>query len=235
MATILIGIVVLALLLVAAKTFVVADPQRLIRVMKIVGGVGALGGGALVASRGFIVTGAVLGLTGLRLLGWLPWFAPGFYGRTQKSPGQVSRVRTAFLEMELDHDTGNMRGRILSGAHEGADLDTLDAKTLIALLVDVDEESRALLMAYLDRKQPAWRDDMEPDAAAGKADAGWKSGEMTDEEARQILGVQPGASAEEIGHAHRTLMKKLHPDQGGSTYLAARVNQAKDVLLRRDR
>jgi DnaJ-domain-containing protein 1 len=155
--------------------------------------------------------------------------------RTQRSAGQASRVRSAFLEMELDHDTGAMRGRILAGPHEGRSLDTLDVATLTGCLTAIDEESRALLMAYLDRREPRWRDDVQGDAAAGPGRARPSSGKMTEEEAYQILGVQPGASAEEIGRAHRTLMKKLHPDQGGSTYLAARVNEAKDVLLRRHR
>jgi hypothetical protein len=168
-------------------------------------------------------------------LGWLPWSMPGFADRTQKSAGQVSRVRSAFVEMELDHDTGAMRGRILAGRHEGAALDALDVATLTGFLPEIDEESRSLLMAYLDRREPAWREHAQGDAAPGAQRRAWSGGKMTEEEAYQILGVEPGASAEDIGRAHRALMKKLHPDQGGSTYLAARVNEAKEVLLRRHR
>ena len=135
--------------------------------------------------------------------------------------------------MELDHDSGVMRGRVLTGRHQGADLERLDVGTLVSMLTEVDEESRALLMAYLDRRDPTWSEHAQADAAAGRRAS--SSGKMSEQEAYQILGLQPGASAEDISRAHRTLMKKLHPDQGGSTYLAARINEAKEILLRRHR
>ncbi len=235
MATLIFGAVVLALVLVVLQGFTKANPHTVAVVLKAAGGFGALAIAVVLGLRGRIDIAVTVGIIGLSLLGWLPWSIPGFGARTRKSAGQVSRVRSAFVEMELDHDTGAMRGRILAGKHEGADLDSLAIDTLIGFLTEIDEESRALLMAYLDRREPRWRDDAQADAAAGARRPSWSSGKMTEEEAYQVLGVQPGASAEDIGRAHRSLMKKLHPDQGGSTYLAARVNEAKYVLLRRHR
>jgi hypothetical protein len=235
MATVVFGLVVLALLLWALNAFTKVNPQTAAVVLKTGGGLGALAVAGVLGVRGRLDIAIPLGLTGLGLLGWLPWSMPGLAARTNKSAGQVSRVRSAFVEMELDHDSGAVRGRILAGRHEGTMLDALDIATLTGFLTDIDEESRALLMAYLDRREPRWREHTQADAAAGADRKSWRSGKMTEEEAYQILGVQPGASAEDIGRAHRALMKKLHPDQGGSTYLAARVNEAKDVLLRRHR
>jgi hypothetical protein len=234
MPEIVFGILVLALLLWASNAFANVDPRKLAPVVKFAGGFGALGGAAFLAARGQFQLAVPLGFAGLGLLGWLPGGFAGFGARTQKSPGQTSRVRSAFVEMELDHDSGAMRGRILAGRHEGVTLDVLDVATIVGFLPEIDEESRALLVAYLDRREPRWRENAKGDTAAGHGSPRG-SAKMTEEEAYQILGVQPGASPEDISRAHRTLMKKLHPDQGGSTYLAARVNEAKDVLLRRHR
>ena len=233
MPQILFGVVVLVVLLWALNGFTKVNPKVIAGVARPVGGVLALGLGGFIGLRGNVEAGLAIGIFGLGLLGWGPFGAAGFFQRTQKTPGQVSRVRSAFVEMELDHDTGDMRGRILAGRHEGKSLDALDAATLVGLLAEIDPESRALLAAYLDRKAPGWRENAQDNARAG--DGAMSSGKMTQEEAYQILGVQPGASVQDIGRAHRSLMKKLHPDQGGSTYLAARVNEAKDVLLRSHR
>jgi hypothetical protein len=228
----LLGVVVLILLLWAANAFSKADPKQAARLLRMIGGGAALLFAGFLLIRGEIGIAIPIGAVGLGLLGWISLWPASLGGRTQKSPGQVSRVRSAFLEMELDLDTGAMRGQILAGRYEGVALDTLDAPTLAALLGDIDDDSRQLLMAYLDRREPGWREHAKYDAAAGQGSRAAPSGKMTEEEAYQVLGLQPGASAEEVGRAHRSLMKKLHPDQGGSTYLAARVNQAKDVLLR---
>jgi hypothetical protein len=234
MPEIVFGILVLALLLWASNSFANLDPRKLAPAVKFAGAFGALGGAAFLAARGEFQLAVPLGLAGLGLLGWLPGGFAGFGARTQKSPGQTSRVRSAFVEMELDHDSGAMRGRILAGRHEGVTLDVLDVPTIVGFLPEIDEESRALLVAYLDRRAPSWRENAKGDTAAGHGSPRG-SAKMTEEEAYQILGVEPGASAADISRAHRALMKKLHPDQGGSTYLAARVNEAKDVLLRRHR
>jgi hypothetical protein len=232
MITILIGLAALALMLWGFGVFTKADPKGLALGARKAGGVAALIGAAFLLFRGNLSFALPLGITGLGLLGWIPWQA-AFGQRTQKSAGQVSRVRSAFLEMELDHDTGAMHGQVIAGPKSGAVLDALDVRTVIGLLAEVDEESRALLTAYLDRRDAGWREGGDNGASAG--DVRRSSGKMTEEEAYKVLGLAPGASADEISHAHRTLMKKLHPDQGGSTYLASRVNEAKDVLIRRHR
>ncbi|MGO9700095.1 MAG: DnaJ domain-containing protein [Xanthobacteraceae bacterium] len=231
----ILGVVVLILLLWAVNAFSKADPKQAAKLLRGIGGAAALAFAVFLLFRGEIGVAITVGAVGLGLLGWISLWPASFGGRTQKSPGQVSRVRSDFLEMELDHDSGAMRGRILTGKYEGVSLDALDPPTLIGLLGEIDNDSRQLLMAYLDRREPRWREDADRDTASGNGSSAASTGKMTEQEAYQILGVEPGASAQDIGRAHRFLMKKLHPDQGGSTYLAARVNEAKDVLLRRHR
>jgi hypothetical protein len=233
MPVLILGVLALVLGLWALNVISKVDPKVGARVVKAAGGLLALGFAVFLGLRGELGLAIPLGAFGLGLLGWLPFGPAGFSQRTQKSSGQTSRVHSAMLEMELDHDSGKMRGRFTAGPRQGQELDGLDVPTLAKLLPDLDEESRALLLAYLDRRDPTWSEHAERDATAGRGFA--PTGKMTDEEAYQILGLQPGAAADDISRAHRSLMKKLHPDQGGSTYLAARINEAKETLLRRHR
>jgi hypothetical protein len=234
MPTIFIGLLALALVLWLVKSFAKADPKFMIAIGRTAGGIVALAGAAFLGTRGQLAIAVPLGVTGLGLLGWLPsdWLPSWMLPILQRErPRKASRVQSNFLAVELDHDTGAMTGEIIAGRLAGTKLDQLELSTLVGLLAEFDTESRDLLAAYLDRRHPRWREDAQGDAAAGSGAA--RSGKMTKEEAYQVLGLEAGASAEQIGRAHRGLMKKLHPDQGGSTYLAARVNEAKDVLLRR--
>jgi hypothetical protein len=231
--TLLFGLVALAVLLWMVQKYLQADPRKLVGLAKPTGGIALLGAAAFLAVRGQYGLAVPVGFAGLGLLGWLPFGPAGFGARTQKSSGQVSRVRSAYLEMELDHDSGTMRGTILAGPREGTRLETLDLDTLVGLFGEIDEESRALLAAYLDRRDIRWREHAQADAAAGRSSPA--RGPMTEQEAYQVLGLEPGAKAEAIVHAHRTLMKRIHPDLGGTDYLAARVNEAKELLLRNPR
>jgi hypothetical protein len=227
------GLALLVIGLWLLHVFTKSDPKQLIGAAKTGGGIAACALALFLGARGQLGLAAMVGAVGLGLLGWGP-LGNNWLNRTHKSTGQVSRVRSADLDMELDHDSGAMRGRILSGRYEGVTLDALDVPTLVAWMSEIDAESRALLAAYLDRRDAGWREHAQGDAAAGQGGAP-AGGPMTEQEAYQILGLEAGANAAEIRRAHRSLMKRLHPDQGGSTYLAARVNEAKDVLLRRHR
>ena len=144
------------------------------------------------------------------------------------------------IEMELDHASGGMTGAVLAGPDEGASLDQLSQNRCAALydrcLID-DPEGARLLEAYFDRRFAGWRqakdDGSHPGRTEGASRSRGRPVSMSEDEAHQILGLSKSASREEITRAHRALMKKFHPDHGGSTDLAARVNEAKDVLLRR--
>ncbi|MEO1198844.1 MAG: DnaJ domain-containing protein [Pseudomonadota bacterium] len=235
MSVFLLGIIILVVILLALNWFTTADPRALARAFRLGGGIvlGLMAAGFAITGRWFIA--AALGMVALSLFGVRTPLggAANFGARVNRSGGQTSRVRSSLLEMTLDHDTGDMDGEILAGAHQGRSLSDLSVDEVIDLYSEADAQSRALLEAYLDRTAPGWRENAETEAPAGEGPVGAGDGPMTPEEAEQILGLAPRASAEEIREAHRRLMKRMHPDQGGSTYLAAKINEAKEVLLRR--
>jgi len=135
-----------------------ANPRVGARVLKASGGLLALGVAVFLGLRGQVGIAIPVGIFGLGLLGWMPFGPAGFSERTAKSTGQVSRVRTAWIEMALDHDSGEMRGHVLAGRHRGAELESLDVMALVDLLSEADDETRALLMPYLDRRDAGWRE-----------------------------------------------------------------------------
>lgn len=146
------------------------------------------------------------------------------------SAGQISDIETAYLRMKLHHDTGRMTGTVLQGTYEGRLLEELGLEELIALFRECrvnDEQGAQILETYLDRMHgDSWREQSGGGGGRSRANAA-----MSVEEARQVLGVGPHATADDIREAHRKLMLKVHPDRGGSEEEAARVNQAKDILL----
>lgn len=239
MAWLILGASILAAIVLAGSFLANAPPKMLVRALKWVG----IGGMVLIAASLF-VTGRAALLIPLILFG-VPmarrWFRGGGGWRfpslgSAPSSGGTSEVETATLRMVLDHDSGTVDGTVISGGFAGRELGSLSRGDLLALLSECrqgDPESGPLVEAYLDRAYPEWREDAGEDAEDGGASRGRGAYDtpMDAKEARGILELEADATDADIKAAHHRLMKKLHPDQGGSTYLASKINQAKDVLL----
>jgi len=221
----------------ALKAFARANPAMLARRLRRAGGFAALFGALAMLTRGQIYFAIGLGAIAASLLGAFSQWQSGGTFRNVGQKGGVSRVRSAMIEMELDHETGSMQGVVLAGKHEGMKLDDLthaQCDQLYRACLADDQDGARLLEAYMDRRFAGWRQAGNGDRDAGGRHARRRQpGAMTEDEAYEVLGLQKGATGEEVARAHRTLMKKFHPDHGGSTDLAARVNEAKDVLMRR--
>lgn len=235
----LLGLFALALFLYASRYFIKADVRKLAKSLRVFAGLLALIFAAVLFFAGRAAFALPLGAFALMLLGRaynIPGFGPS---RTSKSPGQQSEVRTAYIYMVLDHDSGLMEGEILKGRWRGRALDSLSSAERIDFWRECalnDPQSEQLIAAYLDQVDPDWRE-YAADGASDHDDhigAGGPSshGPMSIEEAYDVLGLKRGASLEDVLHAHRALMKQFHPDQGGSNYLASKINEAKDILLK---
>ncbi len=230
MNTLIITLVVLAVLLWAIGAFQRANTGVLAKQVQYGGGLAALGIAGILAFRGNLAFAFPLGTFGL----WLLTGGKGlsvFSRRAEPPSSQASTVRTDHLEMQLDHATGAMRGRVLKGFFAGRELDHLKPVELAHLWQDcrfADPQSAQLIETYLDRRHPTWREDL----ARAEADhPKGPDGRMARPEALDILGLKDGATPDEIRDAHKKLMLRLHPDRGGSNYLAAKINEAKAVAL----
>ena len=172
---------------------------------------------------------------GVLLLGFMLWrkFRKGRPKKLQQGKKRFSTLRTACLEMEINHKTGEMNGVVLVGKFEGRELNAMSESDLTEFLTEVSEDSQTLelLNTYLDGRFSSGREHAQANTGSGQAGASG-TGAMGEEEAYEVLGLAFGASVVEIRKAHRRLIKSVHSDSGGSVFLAAKINEAKDVLLR---
>jgi hypothetical protein len=197
------------------------------------GGIMAFAG--WLALRGMMQYAVPVFLFGLGLAGKSTVFPNGFPGGFnwggKASSGLKSKVQTKLLSMELDHDSGSMTGTVLLGPYQGKLLSTLPdpaLKEFYVLCQATADQSLALFEAWLDRAKPEWRKVWGGAAGNGQRAA---TSAMSRDEALSVLGLKLGASTDDIKAAHKRLMKEFHPDKGGTDYLAAKINAAKDVLL----
>lgn len=211
------------------KSFANAQPAQVRGLTRKVAGWGLIGFSGILAFRGAFNLAMPLFALGLGLLGQNMVFPNGMPW-SRKTPGQASRVATSLLAMELDHDSGRMDGEVLAGTYKGRRLSTLtldEARRLHAECARAPDQSRALFEAWVGRTHPDWRERW----GEGMQSPASSSAKMTRPEALAILGLKEGASPDDIRAAHRRLMKTAHPDLGGSDYLAAKINEAKEFLL----
>jgi hypothetical protein len=177
-----------------------------------------------------LILGRQVAAGGTLLMLGITLAAPGaVLGTGRRKAGGDSTVRTALLEMRLDHDSGAMDGRVLAGPFAGRRLSAMTRAELLALAAGVeaaDAQSLRLLRAFLDRAHPGWDAEAPPPPPR-------TGGPMTRDEAFRVLGLEPGADAGAVRAAHRRLVKRVHPDLGGSAALAAQINAAKDLLIGR--
>jgi len=234
---ILAGLGALALLLFVASAFAQARLETLKAILKWAGiALGSvLAVFLLVTGRGgqALMLAVVLGPLAIRF--WNQAKAARTFSRGGRpGEGEASEVSTAWLRMRLDHDTGTMSGTVLAGEYRGRELAELALPDLIGLWIAIraeDRESVPLLEAWMDRRfGEAWRDAAAEAAGEGEAPRA-AGGPLSRADALAILGLRDGATVEEIREAHRRLMRAAHPDRGGSDWLAARINEARDVLL----
>ncbi len=217
----------LLVLMLLVGVFLRASPSALAGSARIVGPL------VLALVGGLLMVFGRLGIGGALVATAFGWFMRArTQGAARPTPGKRSHVRTAALEMVLDHDSGGLEGLVLAGSFEGRELESMQLSELLALREELiaDHESLQLLDTYLDSRFPVWRENVQSDAGRGQGGSPG-SGPMTKQEAYNVLGLEAGASAADIRKAHRRLMQRLHPDVGGTSFLAARINEAKDVLL----
>ena len=214
----------------ALRMLATAQPAQIRTVMRKAAGGGLIVVSAVLAMRGAMQIAGPLFVLGLGMFtNVAAMMKPGAFWK--KPVGQKSTVKTSVLEMELDHDTGAMDGTVLAGPLAGQKLSALGLEQISALhaqCVSAGDQSAALLDAWLQRAHPEFRS-QGTKQGGGAANSG--SGKMTREEALALLGLRGAPSADEIKSAHRKMMKQFHPDLGGTDYLAAKINAAKDTLL----
>jgi hypothetical protein len=229
-----IGFLILVGVLALMRAYAEADPTKLAKLVRGAAIGSAALGAALILLR--VPFGFVLLLVGAALPLALQWRAlwPQSRGSDSKAQARTSRIDTKNLSMVLDHASGTLDGRVLGGRYLGRRLAELTLDQVLEVRAECqadDPDGLPLIEAYLDRIHgTGWRTGP-AGGGAGDAGAPRPSSTMTREEAYAILGLEPGASDADIREAHRRLMMKLHPDQGGSNYLAAKINQAKDLLV----